>query len=121
MLYHVGCGRPLFKLSQAAGMALACACGALSPIVVADLEDDGTEALALPSSLLGIRKEMKDKPHLEYYLGFSDFDCPAKRAWQARLREDWGLVSFSECPQKRCREEPERVARRMAMREGAGL
>lgn len=118
MLYHVGCGAPLFRLNQTSdgGMALACGvCGASAPIVTPDLNSEETDAPALPASLLWITKDTKDKPHLEYYLGFTDFDCPAKRAWERRLREEWGLISFSECPDERCQKEPERARRRLHM------
>lgn len=107
-LYHVGCGHYLFNLSQASGMALACSCGANSPIVVSDLESGIAESVVLPGSLLSINKGQKDKPHLEYYLGFSDFTCPAKQAWEKRLREEFGLISFSECSRAECQRESER-------------
>lgn len=104
-LYHVGCGRHLFDLGQADGMALACRCGANSPIVVPDLESVEPDTPALPGSLLRvrIRPNARDLPHIEYYLGFSEFKCPAKSAWEVYLRL-LGLKSFAECTEKKCRD-----------------
>ncbi len=113
-LYHVGCGTALFDSEQADGMALACRCGADAPIVVADLEDESGRISVMPASLYAAASNKERQvPHIEYYLGFSEFDCPAKRAIEAGLRE-MGAVSFSECPEPRCQDEPERQRQREA-------
>ncbi len=106
MLYHVGCGAALFtKEALASGvMAMSCRCGAIAPLVVEDLDDGGSLA-AVPYSLAALRGGM-EPPHLEYYLGFSDFACPAKDAWERALRVA-GMVSFGECEQAKCRAEME--------------
>ena len=109
-LFHVGCGNFLFteeQLRQAkGGMALACSCGAMSPLVVKYLEDASGALAALPASL-ALRKDGEQPPHLEFYLGFSDFNCPAKTAVEQYLRE-LGSIAFAECEEERCREEPDR-------------
>lgn len=122
MLYHVGCGTPLFTREHANNMALACRCGANSPIVTDDLNDTEQETPdTLPASLFQIlngRPRARDLPHVEYYLGFSQFECPAKTTWVARLR-DLGMVSFDECDQERCLGERARFMQRMEMWEPA--
>lgn len=103
-LYHVGCGRCLFTREDVrrGTMALACTCGANSPIVVPDLDDPNPPSDVLPASLVWTLQRCRIPPHLEYYLGFSDFTCPAKEAWERFLRE-YGSISFAECPEERCR------------------
>ena len=114
-LYHVGCGTYLFDLEAAHSMALACRCGAGSPIVTPDIDVEVANSPVRPSSLWVIElrsgSDTSNLPHLEYYLGFSDFNCPAKVAWERHLR-NLGLTPFSECDQGKCREEPQRFAER---------
>ena len=88
-LYHVRCGRVLFTIEQLneGTMALACRCGAGSPIVVPDL-NDGVHTRSLPGSLAVLlaktatgakppfHRAARLPPHLEFYLGMADFDCP---------------------------------------------
>ena len=111
-LYHVGCGQQLFTLEQAehSTMAMACSCGALSPIMVTALDEDELAMAATPvwpSSLVQIfeaklKGETNDElPHLEYYLGFSELSFPAKEDWKKTLRE-LGLTPMSECSEAGC-------------------
>ena len=97
MLYHVGCGQPMFteedlaRASRTGGIGFACRCGANAPLVVRDLNDREPDVVALPASLAVSAVEGHPPlPHLEYYLGFSDFDCPAKRAVDQHL-SGWRL------------------------------
>lgn len=104
MLYHVGCGRPLFTRDEAKMMALSCVCGAYSPIVAPDLEAVRPPVDILPASMiriLGGGLEREYLPHWETYLGFSDFDCPAKRSWTALLTA-LGLTSQRDCDRREC-------------------
>lgn len=117
MLYHVGCGGSMITREQLAqsgpgGWACACRCGANAPILVADLNDATGAVEAMPASLgIGIAEGRHQLPHLEYYLGFFDFTCPAKEAWETALRVA-GCVAFAECEEERCRREPERQRER---------
>src|SRR3990172_8495176 len=103
MLYHVGCGQPMFteedlaRASRTGGIGLACRCGANAPLVVRDLNDREPDVVALPASLAGSGGL---PTHLHYSPGFSDFDCPAKRAVEQHLR-GLGCISFSECEEER--------------------
>lgn len=108
-LYHVGCGHRLVTREQVERgmMAIACRCGANGPIVVTDLEDPNPSCDVLPASLVNAALRKRTPPHLEYYLGLSDFTCPAKQAWERRLREQ-GSISFRECTESGCRETWER-------------
>lgn len=127
MLYHAGCGRPLFTEAQVrtGTMALACGCGAAAPIAVTDLDGGADTEGPLPQSLavalaliaLGASPfpAASRGPHIEYYLGFDDtYDCPAKRAWERTLRDRLGLCAFAECPEPACIREPERQRARLA-------
>lgn len=128
MLYHIGCGRPLFsrEAAQRDTMAMACGyCGAPAPIVAADLNAQGVLGITLPASLVIATRAggfAKEAPHIEYYLGFSDFTCPAKESWERELRTRFGMVSFSECDKPGCIRTParerERIAKREARRRG---
>lgn len=122
-LYHVGCGRPLFDAEQARSgtLAIACACGADSPICVAHLDSAIPDYTFLPLSLdilfavSDLTRKREDKPHLEYYLGFDQtFTCPAKTAWEEEMRRCLGLIGFAECDQQLCQATPERVRQRQA-------
>jgi hypothetical protein len=119
-LYHVGCGKALFTLEQTrrGTMAIACgACGAGSPIVVADLNNPDVleDPVCLPSSLARamLRRRFEPPgPHVELYLGFSNFQCPAKAGWDEVLRRSLGLTSMSECDEAGCLETIARRAER---------
>lgn len=107
--YHVGCGRPLFSRGDLSRgmMAIACYCGANGPIVVRDLDDPNPPGDVLPASLILAVQRHRTPPHLEYFLGFSDFTCPAKEAWERCLRQH-GAISYTECSKPGCRENFER-------------
>lgn len=114
MLYHVGCGRALFDSEHARGMALSCACGAYSPIVAPDLNNPAPGADILPSSLVSLmmragERELMASVHVETYLGYSDFRCPAKAAWEIKLKA-LGMTAAGACSEQRCRDRAERLA-----------
>ena len=123
-LYHVGCGRSLFTRAQLddarGGMAIACRCGANGPIVVSNLNDPDPPRFPAPGSLFvaltrGRLAPTADLPHIEYYLGFSDFTCPAKEGIKRMLRA-LGCVSFEECDREKCRQVPARERERQEAR-----
>lgn len=102
-LYHVGCGRFVISFDPEATIAIACICGAGSPILVPDLEDLDGGTSVIPGSLIrGVLIGEEEPPHLEYYLGYSDFNCPAKEAWRKVLVSLKGISAF-DCYQDRCR------------------
>ena len=104
MLYHVGCGKPLFTAEQLqqGTLALACRCGAASPIVAPVLSDPAPAPFSLPASLVRLLQGRGEPPHLEAYLGFTNFGCPAKTYWSDRLKAQ-GSVSMANCTEERCR------------------
>lgn len=104
-LYHVGCGQPLFTTEQLkqGTLALACRCGASSPIAVPDLRQPAPpDTPSIPASLIRLLAGVGDPPHLEAYLGFTNFECPAQTFWSDRLRA-LGCVSMANCTEERCR------------------
>jgi len=111
-LYHVGCGQPLFtteQLSQGT-LSISCRCGANSPIVVPDLKESPPARVSIPGSLYRLLSSVvanqgappADMPHLEYYLGFTNFECAAKTYWRDFLTSV-GSVSMALCHEERCR------------------
>ena len=48
-------------------MAISCACGAAAPVLYSDIGN-----LAPPASLS--RLAQQEPPHIEYYLGYSDYE-----------------------------------------------
>jgi len=111
-LYHVGCGRALFTTEQLnqGTLAIACPCGASSPIVVPDIKEAKAAPRSIPGSLyrllvaVGVNQGAApdEIPHLEYYLGFTNFECAAKTYWRDYLTA-LGSVSMAVCPEERCR------------------
>ena len=91
MSYHcVGCGAPSGWDGQ--GMwAATCACGAimLSP----DTEDSQH---TFPASLILNTIKKEDVPHIDYYLGLSDYESAEKLAMIKVLR-DMGSIYSWEC------------------------
>lgn len=124
MLYHVGCGMALFSFESArkGTMAMACGtCSAGSPIVVDDLSNAAVleNPVCLPSSLARAMLQGGFKgdvvPHIEYYLGYSDFRCPAKAEWGRVLRQNLKMFSISECTDPKCIEAVRRHAERQRL------
>lgn len=111
-LYHVGCGKPLFTAEQLqqGTLALACSCGADSPIVAPDLKESPPARVSIPGSLYRLLGSVVANqgappaaiPHLEYYLGFTNFECAAKTYWRDFLTSV-GSVSMALCDEERCR------------------
>ncbi len=109
-LYCVGCGRHLFNYTPGNLVALACQCGAYAPIAVPDLESPEGMTPTIPASLVRLGRDLllgrqvRPPAHLEYYLGFSPFTCPAKVQWERVLRQA-GAISMGDCPEERCQRE----------------
>lgn len=115
MLFHVGCGAAFIEESDIRGNSFAksCSCGAYSPILVKNLNrasfDDSDP---LPASLITIlARQQHVLPHIEIYIGTSDFECAAKTAWVERLKS-YGLSSMNDCQEARCVEYREREVKR---------
>jgi len=109
MLHCIGCGNAVAKDVPGQTLAISCSCGAGSPL----LEADGQTLASIPASLMklsyeyveGIKSEQdlaKEAPHLEYYLGYSDHDSPAKTNAVAFLKV-LGCTAQQDCPELRCR------------------
>ena len=100
ILSCLGCGFAVvvgYKMGEV--LAIACAwCGAGAPILVGK-GPDGPVALT-PESLLG--QEVL-RPHLEWWLGYSDWRSEKKTETVRALRER-GAVSQAECPMPNCNE-----------------
>ena len=118
-MYHIGCGRRLYDYEPGQVMALACDCGANSPITGSDLNDSQGSCIGLPASLARILAEdapaydkEKARPHIEVYLGFSTFTSPAKDAWETALRQ-LGCTPTAECTERCCQEYASRIQARV--------
>lgn len=109
MLYCVGCGQPVARSIPGQTLAIACACGALAPILHTK---DGK--WAPPFSLATATGVMI--PHLEYYLGFSDHESPIKTE-VTRMLKAFGSISYTECSDPECRAAFERSKERHLERE----
>lgn len=100
MLYCVGCGRTVCASKPGQVLAISCVCGANAPILHTK---DGH--WAPPASFVLATGAML--PHLEYYLGFSDYQSPLKTKATRMLRA-MGAISYTECTDAHCREAFER-------------
>lgn len=123
ILYHIGCGKALYRFRPDQTIALACWCGAYAPILTIDLQDHLGITTGLPVSLVNLPQDPAERnkvaPHLEYYLGFSDYTCPAKETWKAVLLQ-LGCSTMQECSEAECQarflQEHARVAQKIAQR-----
>ena len=87
----IGCGRIVGRnIKAASGWCYTCPCGGTL------FEFDG-QFSALPTSLVMSMKGVRDPPHIEYYLGCSDFMDERKKEVLTQLKLA-GSVSFEECP-----------------------
>lgn len=122
-LYSVCCGSRLGgTYREGVALAIACLCGAAAPILTNNLDNDRPDdGWLMPHSLLSIHAMKKlidqavksvgdmpfevkpDVPHLEYYLGYSDFDCTSRRYIKAML-QDLGSGSQDTCDNPGCRQ-----------------
>lgn len=100
----LGCGRHVCRAREGATLAISCACGAMAPVL---LGKDGA-LQGLPASLVHLLRsyvlqDNEARPHLEYYLGFSDHHSPEKERMETVLRA-LGCIPQGECPDPKCRQ-----------------
>lgn len=104
MLYCVGCGAGIAAAVPGQTLAIACACGALAPI----LFDGDQQTVALPFSVVkGFQASIEqdhepDIGHLEYYLGYSYHQSTLKDQITKDLKAA-GAYSQMECRLDKCR------------------
>lgn len=101
-MYCIGCGRPLARMKKGQTLAISCSCGALSPILVSQKNNNVFDQIfAFPAS---IQESLGNGTisHLEYYLGFSDHESKAK-TWIRQLLRSMGSISYTECFDADCR------------------
>ncbi len=105
MMHCIGCDRAVINMEQGGTVAIACTCGAGAPILY---DPDGEGGLAPPASLVRLlmltSESLAAPPHLEYYLGYSDYTSPLKEAAIKALRAH-GSTSQSECLNPQCQEQ----------------
>lgn len=119
-LYCLGCGRPICTAEPGKLLAISCACGAYSPILVAKGMADvasmpvsflefARENLVGPKTPAVIKEAMTaagfkraSPPHWEFWLGYSDHMSPFKEQLLAMLKEA-GSTSQADCPEPKCK------------------
>lgn len=101
----VGCGQSLGHVDVSGGWCYTHVCGSTT------FSFDGT--ISYPLSLImavEARKKglQKDIPHIEYYLGWSDYMDDVKREFLTKLKLA-GAIYTEECNDKQCVEQRERL------------
>lgn len=105
MLYCLGCGGAVAPFVEGQTLAISCGCGAMAPILVSTNPASGDLMyLGPPVSLVRVLSSEgpPDKPHLEYWLGYSDHESPMKNNFTDALRKA-GCISRAECGEQECR------------------
>ncbi|MDP3063877.1 MAG: hypothetical protein Q8O40_11810 [Chloroflexota bacterium] len=98
MVYCVGCGGPVCTLRPGHTVAIACRCGAGSPILY---EPTTARVMAMPGSLYRALARKDTMPHLEYYLGYSDHTSQVKDRITLELQAA-GSTSQRDCTKMEC-------------------
>lgn len=101
-LFCVGCDRLVCHTPpEGHTLAIACACGATSPI----LHMENGEIWGPPSSLVRLKSGSfpgEEPPHLEFYLGYSHHPSELRDQLEQELKA-LGCISQRECPKPGCK------------------
>lgn len=105
-LHCLGCGNFVIEAEPGMTLAIACRCGAESPILVTETES----LVSIPGSLTKIAEIQGQKAHIERYLGYSDHTSDAKNTLRQVLLAV-GLTPMEECGSGRCKDDYARKRR----------
>lgn len=97
----LGCNQVVCEMDPGEIMAIACRCGANAPVLVGP--DETT--MAPPASLIFLAQ--KEPLHVEYYLGYSEHQSPAKDQL-IDILVSHGATWQKDCPEAVCQRAIER-------------